>query len=203
MASVIGRSWWDSFLCVNDDGNGDGKDDSKDGGNGGGGGKPEWANEFGDTFDADKAYNLIKTLRSNERSLARAKKDLEDKSKEREDAEKSELQKLQEAHKTLTDELAGLKGAEKRRTVASAISAEAGKQGAIYPDDIFRLIDESDIDLTDEGKVKNAEKLVTNLKTARPALFGKAPGADGGPGRGNGGGSATGMNDLIRQAAGR
>lgn len=102
-----------------------------------------------------------------------------------------------------TKELETLRASHRATLIATAVQAEGVKEGAHYPDDIYRLLDESDIQVDDDGKVKNAAALVKALKKDRPALFKPTPDGDGGRGRNGTPPTGTDMNALIRRAAGR
>jgi len=214
--------WWDSFLRFDGDGGagagaGAGAGDGGAGGSGGGGsgnsgaggGKdtpkdPPWKAEFGDSFDPEKAWELIQNQRRAERTLKKERDDATGKVKEYEDKDKTELEKIQTKNKELEEQVKTLLAEQTRRNVASVIETAAQAAGALYPADVFKLIDQSELEMSDDGKVKNAEKVIQNLKQARPALFGRAPSADGGAGRQGSSPEGAGvMNDLIRRAAGR
>lgn len=117
-----------------------------------------------------------------------------EKLREYEDAQKSEMDKL-------TERLAGLEKerdatraeAEQARQEAqamlikSALIAEAGKAGAIRPEDAYLLTDLSTITLGEDGAVIGAEEAVkTLIESGRLPLVGKpkAPSLDSGAGGG-------------------
>jgi hypothetical protein len=150
-------------------------------GDGGGGGdgdtpkgstknSPPWASEFGDTFDPDKAWELIQNLRRNERTLKTQNTQTANKLKEIEDADKTEFQKLTEKVTALTTEIGSYKQRETEASQRSAVAEIAKKNGAIYPEDVYALIRDG-IELDSSGAVTNAEGLIQNLRTSRPAMF--------------------------------
>lgn len=220
--------WWDSQLRygvragmrdmllhahrTNDNGGGDsgggggGGDGGSGGGSGGGDGnssatKPEWAQEFGDKLDPDRAWNTIKAQREAERTLKRERDQLKRRLDEIDGANKTESEKLAERLSALENENNALKTAQQTALIRDAVADAARQEGAVYPEDIFKLLDRDAIEV-DDGKVKNAAKLVQALKAARPALFGNSS-ADGNKGRQAGNAEAGDMNAMIRRAAGR
>lgn len=201
--------YWDRFIQAHryapgdDDGGDDGGDKGDKGGGGGNGGgdKPEWASEFGDKFDPDRAWNTIKTLREAERTLKRERDGHKREADGLKEASKSEADKLADRLTALEAENGALKTAQQTAIIRDAVADAARQEGAVYPDDIYKLLDSAAIEVED-GKVKNAAKLVTALKTSRPALFGNSS-ADGNKGRQQQGADGGDMNTLLRRAAGR
>ncbi len=202
-------SYWERFMHSHryapDEGEGGDGDGNKDGGGGGGGNgnasKPEWADEFGEKFDAERAWNTIKTLRDAERTLKREKTQLSGKVTEYEKGQLTATEKLQKELDELKGRNEALERAQTTAIIRDAVADAARQEGAVYPEDIYRLLDSDAIEVED-GKVKNAAKLVTALKSARPALFGNSS-ADGQKGRQQQGADGGDMNSLIRRAAGR
>ncbi len=202
-------SYWERFIhshryAPEGDEGGDG--DGNKGGDGGGGGngnasKPEWAEEFGENFDRDRAWNTIKQLRDAERTLKREKTQLTGKVSEYEKGQLTATEKLQKELDELKGRNEALERAQTTAIIRDAVADAARQEGAVYPEDIYRLLDSDAIEVED-GKVKNAAKLVTALKAARPALFGNSS-ADGQKGRQQQGADGGDMNSLIRRAAGR
>lgn len=208
--------YWDQFLqrhnaglSVNDgggDGGQGGGGGAGDGGQGAGGQQqkdPPWKSEFGDSFDPNRAWTTIETQRKNERDAVKRAETAERKLKEIEDSGKSELEKTQARAAELEKENATFKQQERESAQRSAIAEEAKKAGAHYPEDIFVLV-QRDLDVGEDGRVRNADKVVRDLKQSRPALF-QRQSADAGAGK-NGSSSSGGaqsINDALRRAAGR
>lgn len=201
--------YWERFIHSHryapDEGEGGGGGgDGGGSGNGGGGGgdtKPEWASEFGDKFDPDRAWNTIKTLREAERTLKRERDQHKRKADELEGKDATESEKLAKRLSDLEAENGALKTAQQTAIIRDAVADAARQEGAVYPEDIYRLLDSDAIEVED-GKVKNAAKLVTALKASRPALFGNSS-ADGNKGRQQQGADSGDMNAMLRRAAGR
>jgi hypothetical protein len=85
--------------------------------------------------------------------------------------------------------------------LSHSFAAEASKQGARYPAELWKLADRDDIDVDDGGNAKNLPKVVEGLKNRFPEMFGKvrpSGSADGGA-RGGAGGS----RDDVRPGIGR
>lgn len=180
------------FCYTNDNGGGAGGGDDNNGGGGGdngnGGGNnrqqnrgnqqqqqqadPPWKAEFGDTFDPDRAWETIKTLRGNERTLKRERDDAQGKLRTRDDADKTELEKATTLISEMQGKLDVLTRKERDAILRVAVAEVAKKNNAYVPEDIYALIS-SDLEVDDDGKPKNAETLVKALKAARPQYFGK------------------------------
>lgn len=120
--------------------------------------------------------------------------------KEKEDAEKTDLQKAQGEVDDLKTQIATAETRARKATVL----AVAGDVGIVKEarGDAADLLDWSSIeDPTDE---KAVEKALKALVKEKPYLAGNtAGGADGGAGGGSGGARTSSMNDLIRAGAGR
>lgn len=207
------RGYWDRFLATrftNDDGSGgsgggsggDGGDDKGGSGGGGDGGKGGDTPPWGDEFKPEQAWATITNLRKSERELKSAVRTLTTKVEAFETKDKTESEKLQDANTKLADRVKELEGRERAGSLRSQVAEEAKKAGAIYPDDVYALVQE-DLEVSDEGKARNASEVVKTLKASRPQLFGRANGADGNAGRG--GSTPTGsvdINSMIRRASG-
>lgn len=187
-----------------DDGNNEGSEGGRDDaqGNDAGQEKDTWN---GENFDAEKAKELVSTLRKESRSykseLARAQAAL----KAREDAEKTELEKAQSKLAELEGELTGYKQRERDAALRRQVADVATKLGAHYPEDMYALV-QGELDVADDGKVRNAEAAIKSLKESRPALFREVksppPFLRSGAQSGDGDNFSGDMNALIRQRAG-
>lgn len=92
--------------------------------------------------------------------------------KEREEAEKSELQKAQERAKELEKQLAASAELQKNMATLADITAKAAKLGIVDPDAAFKLLDKGAIEYDDDGKPKNTEALLVAMLKERPYLAG-------------------------------
>ncbi len=110
-------------------------------------------------------------------------------------------------------ELTTLRAERERAALERAIAETATGRDALYPDLVLAKIDPAKFERDKDGKPKNLDALVQEVRSAYPALFGARPGAapyrpagnpNGGEGS-QGGRSAAGqsMNEFIRRAAGR
>jgi len=152
--------------------------------------KPEGSADGDDgDFDKDRALATIRKLRELEKTSKAERQELDalrKKVKESEDAQKSEAERLKEqlaeATRKADDTARELQETRNRQ----AIERAAVKAGAADPDDVFRLLDPSEFERDDEGKLTNADKLVETLLKAKPYLKGKEEGQT--HARGNGAG---------------
>lgn len=178
------RRYWDPLqLLQYAPGEGDGGDEGDGkGGDGGSGGtgagngngnqqKPPWADEFGEQFDPAKAWDLITNLRTSERTLKTENRSLGTKVKTFEDASKSDTEKTQAELEALRSENEQFKRRERESNLRNQVAEEARKLGAIYPDDLFRLLGDETLTVDEHGKISNLTKVLTDFRTARPALF--------------------------------
>lgn len=201
--------YWDQFLATQyapDNGEGDsgGGTGGGQGGSGGGqgasGDTPKWKAEFGDNFDPDRAYSTIEAQRKAEREALKRAEAAEKKLKEREDAERSDLEKAQARATELEEKLKSYEQRERESALRAQVAEVAKKIGAYYPEDVYVLVHE-DLEVGDDGKVRNADAVVKSLKQNRPALFQRQT-ADAGSGR-NGNAGPSEFNQSIRSMFGR
>ncbi len=165
-----------------------------------GGARSGTEDDGGDEFDKERALATIRKLRDEQKASKAQLKELEllkAKEKEREDAEKSEVERLREQ---IADLERKATDAEKRMVETSnrqAIERAAAKAGAADPEDVYALLKPSDFDLDDGGALKNADKLVEQLLKAKPYLAGK-PAAQPVPGTPRSNGSQT-REDQVKE----
>lgn len=165
--------------------------------------------------DAGAAGKDAKEPTPEERAIANAKAAAKRAAEER-DALKTELEALKtkdlpEAERT-AKRLADMEEENKRlaaelvqRDIAAEVAKAAAKVGVVDVEVVMVLLRENDaIDFDAEGKPINVEAAVKDLLKQKPYL-GKAvaSGADAGAGTRGGPAPGGGMNDIIRQAAGR
>lgn len=212
------RGYWDYRLMVRspegDGAGGGGAGNGSEGGQGnqgagGGEQKPAWASEFGDNFDPERAWATITNLRNAEKALTRRASTAEGKVKEFEQADQTEAQKLKSTVDELKAQLTQYQEREKAANLRSQIAEEARKQNALGPDDVFALLDQAQIEVDENGKVKNAVALVNGIRTAKPYLFGQQTVGAGAGRNGRGGsdqekagGGSSAFNDSIRRSFG-
>ncbi len=129
----------------------------------------------------------------------RERNELQNKLKQFEDAEKSDLERLTGENKTLSERLT----ASEKRERALRVQVMASRVG-VAPDaqaDAAKLLDWGTIEDPDNDQM--VEDALKDLVKERPYLRGGVRvGADGGAG-GDGRSTAAGMNEQIRRAAGR
>lgn len=121
------------------------------------------------------------------------------------DAQKSELEKLNERASSLESRAQSLQDELRTERLTNAVFAQANGVGITDAGLAARLIDGSAVEFSDEGKPEKAsvKKALEALVESHPILKGKAsPGsADGGVRKPVSGGAS--INDQIRQMAGR
>ena len=200
--------------------------EADDGKNGGGSGDPEPDNTGNATgSDQSKAYTQAEldkmfSERSSRAKEAEAKRILEalgvddleaaqsglQRLSELEDAQKSELEKLQDKLSN-SEKLTDSQEAQiKELTTMYEVQLAAGKLGVVDPEAAYKLLDLEVIKYDKKtGKPQNIEALLNALIEERPYLKGQPRRAVGNAGAGtdNPPGSADDMNDLIRAKAGR
>ncbi len=156
-----------------------------------------------EVFDKDRAMATIQAQREAEKTLKRELKEARDEAKKLakdREADEAKTRTAEERLAALEEQLAN----GNTRVAKQALRAAAAAAGAIYPEDIPRLVS-GEVEFDDDGEPTNADDLVEALKKSKPALFGTArPGsADGGARGGGDGGKVPTMDERLRQAAGR
>ncbi len=104
-------------------------------------------------------------------------KTLVKKSKEREDAEKSELQKAQERAAALEKEKETLLASQRIKMAQYDVAVKAAKLGIVDPDAAYRLMDQGKIEFDDAGSPTNTELLLQALVKSKPYLVGSGSSA--------------------------
>jgi hypothetical protein len=99
------------------------------------------------------------------------------KAREREEADKSELQKARELAETRAKQIEELMTNQKRLATQSAIFDKANKLGIVDPDAAYRLIDQDAIEYDESGRPTNAEALLVAMLKDRPYLTGSSSSA--------------------------
>lgn len=139
------------------------------------------ASDSADDFDKDRAFRTIqkqradlKAAREREKAAARERDELKAKQQKADDAELSETERLRKQNTELEREKADLERTRQEERNTRAIERAATKLGAADPDDVFKLLTQSEFEHDADGNVTNAEKLVAALLKAKPYLAAKA-----------------------------
>ncbi len=167
--------------------------------NGGEGQEPEPK-----TYDAD----YVRKLRAEAAKYRKERNEFEKRLKELEEAEKQrERAKLDEVERLKLERDEALARAQEamtisqRRLMRSAVIAEAAKMGFLDPTDAWRMIDENEITINDEGDVVGADKAIKALAKAKPYLLKKSESHDinANDGRGKGRGRQADQKARIEE----
>lgn len=163
----------------------------------------------GKTFTQEQVNDLIAREKGNLQRRYGDYDDLKTKAAEFDklaDAQKTDLQKATDRAAELERQNADLTRQVQESKVTAAIASAAGAKGIVDADAASKLLDWAAIQYDQDGRPSNLDALLDDLVKARPYLAGQTSagggGFDGGS-RGGASGSATDMNQLIRQAAGR
>ena len=97
--------------------------------------------------------------------------------REKQEAEKSELQKAMETVEAKEKQLQDLMQRQKELVVQSGVATIANRLGIIDPDAAYRLLDKSSIEYDENGQAKNIEPLLVSMLKDRPYLTGKGASA--------------------------
>jgi hypothetical protein len=154
-------------------------------------------------FDKERALRTIREQRTNERRLARELDAAKAELKKRQDAEKTEAERLADRVKELEAEQQQWQQERTQAQVESALR----EAGARHPELLVARVDTGRLERDDRGRFTNLSREVETVRKAYPDLFFARNGsADGGAGGSLGIGGTGGeldMNTRIRQAAGR
>lgn len=156
-----------------------------------------------DKVDADALQKKISDLERDNKKYRDTQRKAD---ADRQAADEAKLSADEKVAKQIADLEAKLSDQQSRgqtRAMKATFLAEGAKSGALYPEDVYRLVNLDEVDFDDDGNPTNATALVDALKKARPQLFGRpgSGGFDGGARR-----DATkprDMNDVLRSAAHR
>lgn len=96
--------------------------------------------------------------------------------KEMEDAERSEVERAQNAAREAEERAAQSEQRYRTATIASAVATEAAKAGA-DPDVILALIDRDSVELDDDGTVSGVAEHVASILEVKPYLKRPTPGS--------------------------
>ena len=155
--------------------------------------------ENGEEFDKDKALQTIRAQRANERKLAKELETARAELKKRQDAEKTETERLAERVKELEATL----HERDRALTQTALEGALRDAGAKHPDLLVARVDAATLERDERGRFSNLDKHVDTLRRTYPDLFFSRTGsADGGGGTQQGATGTTDMNRFIARATG-
>lgn len=143
---------------------------------------PSASDQPTETISLDDA----KKLRSEAANLRKRLKAFEEAEKKRADAEKSEAQKLADDKAAFEAERTAFANERKQARTAAAVEATARRLGFRNPAKAFRLLDEDDLGIEDDGTPSKAEEALKALATEEPYLIGGTNGSPTNPARGTG-----------------
>lgn len=135
-----------------------------------------------ETISLEEAKKLRKELQQ----LRRERNDLAKFKKEREDAEKTEADRLRDERAAFEAERQAFANERKQARTASAVEAAARKLGFRNPSKAFRLLDEDDLGIEEDGTPTKAEEALKALAAEEPYLIGGTNGSPTNPARGGG-----------------
>ncbi len=130
--------------------------------------------------------------------------ELEKKETERQQAEMTELDKAKQDAEQARQEAEQARKDARETLIRAAFVSEAAKQGAAYPEDVFRLADASGVEVQEDGTVTGVAEVVKGLvDSGRVPLQGKipAPNLDGGAGGVDRPGDQTRLSPLEQDMA--
>lgn len=142
-------------------------------------------------FDKERALETIRKQRESEKKLAKELRDAAAKLKSYEDAErakaeadKTELQKLQERAQKLESDLQDARETAQALQMRQAFIATAGKADLKFAsqqaaEDAFELADLEGVEIDANGAVTGLDEALKKLQKARPYLFAASDAGDG------------------------
>jgi hypothetical protein len=166
---------------------------------------PPAQSDDGDAQDVSGLKAALDKERKERRDHERRAKELETWKRNREQADLSETERRDARIKELEGKEQAWEREKRDLRLQTAITAAGTKAGAVYPEQLHRLVDDGAIEWTESGQPRNLVSIINTMKTEYPALFrshGGAGNADAGAGSGAPPADAS-MSALIRRAAGR
>ena len=127
-----------------------------------------------------------KKLRSEAANLRKRLKAFEEAEKKRADAEKSEAQKLADDKAAFEAERTAFANERKQARTAAAVEAAARRLGFRNPAKAYRLLDEEDLGIEDDGTPSKAEEALRALAAEESYLIGGTNGSPTNPARAGG-----------------
>jgi flagellar motility protein MotE (MotC chaperone) len=158
-----------------------------------------------ETTDVSGLKAALDKERKERREHEKRAKELETWKRNREQADLSDTERRDARIKELESKEQEWEREKRDLRLQTAITAAGTKAGALYPEQLHRLVDGSAIEWNEAGQPRNLTSIVNAMKTEFPALFrshGGAGNADAGAGNGAAPADVS-MNALIRRAAGR
>lgn len=103
----------------------------------------------------------------------RAKKadELEQQAKDAAEAAAKEQGKFEDLYKTANERATTLEGQLKQTRIENAVTLEAAKLGVVDPVAAVKLLDQSNISVSDDGTISGVAEAVKALQTSSPYLF--------------------------------
>lgn len=125
--------------------------------------------------------------------------------REREEAEKSELERLREAAQKAEAERQAALAAANERLIRAEVKAVAADLGIVDPDAAYALMDRSGVTVDDDGQVQGVKAALEALAKSKPYLVRQDAASRSGADFAGGSGDSrkADMNAIIRRAAGR
>ena len=125
--------------------------------------------------------------------------------REREEAEKSELERLREAAQKAEAERQAALAAANERLIRAEVKAVAADLGIVDPDAAYALMDRSGVTVDDDGQVQGVKAALEALVKAKSYLVRQDAASRSGADFAGGSGDSrkADMNAIIRRAAGR
>lgn len=164
--------------------NGEGENAGQETANGSGAGKMFSQDEVNKMIKGKSERELQKMLGEIGFQSIDELKTLVNKNREREDAEKSEVQKAQERVLALEKEKETLLASQRTKGAQYDVAVKAAKLGIVDPDAAYKLMDQGKIEFDDAGNPTNTEVLLQDLIKNKPYLVGSGSSA-GNPAKGH------------------
>ncbi len=123
-------------------------------------------------------------------------------SKEAEEKSKSELEKEREKRAAAESAAEAAREEAKQRLIQAEFKIKAKDVGAYNPDKVFKVVDQSTLDISDDGQVAGIDEALAALKESDPYLFAgmsKEVGAKGSPAGGGQKPNETSIGEKLGQ----
>lgn len=127
-----------------------------------------------------------KKLRSEAANLRKRLKAFEEEERKRKDAERTEAERLAAERQEFEAARQAFENERRQARTASAVEAAARRLGFRNPAKAFRLLDEEDLGIEEDGTPSKAEEALKALAAAEPYLVGSGNGSPTNPARESG-----------------
>jgi len=127
-----------------------------------------------------------KKLRSEAANLRKRLKAFEEEERKRKDAERTEAERLAAERQEFEAARQAFENERRQARTASAVEAAARRLGFRNPAKAFRLLDEEDLGIEEDGTPSKAEEALKALAAAEPYLVGSGTGSPTNPARESG-----------------